>query len=159
MIITRRSLLTGMIASALIVPVAKIVRATELVEPEKYLFTSSWYEQLERGLWRQQCYHFNAITAPRLLVVNASPDAKEIAGVQLDWDWAWASRGGTVPQLTNSLGWVRGTVDVKNNNGPEIELTRDEEQRLMETGRRATDIIRPEPSDLFGLSRDEGSFA
>lgn len=162
--ITRRSLLTGLVATALIAPVTKLVRATEITHEGEYLWTSSWYEQIERGLWRHQCYRFKAATAPEMLVVNASPDEREIAGVQLDWNWCETSLADEscfmkIPVRKNAIGWVRGNVDIANKRGIEIELTRDEERELLDRNMQATKIIRPNPSDLFGFFRGEGRFA
>jgi hypothetical protein len=154
MILTRRSLLSGLLVTAVAtIPAIRILRATEMPS-EEHLFTSSWYEQLEKGLWRHQSYAFRALQAPEVLVVNASPAAREIAGVQFDFDdrltWRIPRKG---PE-----GWIRGEVDVLNAKGHQIELTRDEEQQLIERTRRPTTIIRQQPSDLFGFFEGEGSF-
>lgn len=154
MILTRRSLLKGLLVTAVAtIPAAKILRVTELPVQDEDLFTSSWYEQLEKGLWRHQSYRFKALQAPEILVVNASADAREIAGVQFDYD------GGhyRIPRK-GPEGWVRGDVDVINRKGLELELTRDEERQLIDRTRRPTAIIRPQPSDLFGFFEGEGSF-
>lgn len=157
-ILTRRSLLKGLLVTAVAtIPAARILRATEMpqVQPEQHLFTSSWYEQLEKGLWRQRSYRFRALQAPEVLVVNASSEAREIAGVQFDWgDGRWDPR----PRGKDPEGWVRGDVDVVNTKGCEIELSRAEEQQLIDRTRRPTAIIRPQPSDLFGFFEGEGSF-
>jgi len=88
------------------------------------------------------------------LIVNASSDAREIAGVQFDWDDGHFRRAPwRMPE-----GWVRGDVDIVNRKGLELELTRDEERQLIERTRRPTAIIRPQPSDLFGFFEGEGSF-
>lgn len=157
MLLTRRSLLKGLLVTAVAtIPAAKILRAAEMPAEDEYLFTSSWYEQLEKGLWRQQSYRFRALQAPEVLVVNASPDARQIAGVQFDWgDGRFDPR----PRGKDPEGWVRGHVDVVNTKGLiEFGLTRDEEQQLIDRTRRPTAIIRPQPSDLFGFFEGEGSF-
>lgn len=154
-ILTRRSLLKGLLVTAVAsIPTARILRATEMPVEDNYLFCSSWYEQLEKGLWRHQSYEFRALQAPEVLIVNASADAREIAGVQFDWDAGWHRP----PPKNVPEGWVRGDVDIVNTKGLEIELMRDEEQLLIERTRRPTAIIRPQPSDLFGFFEGEGSF-
>lgn len=157
MLLTRRSLLKGLLVTAVAtIPAAKILRAAEMPAEDEYLFTSIWYEQLEKGFWRQQRYRFKALQPPEVLVVNASSDAREVAGVQFDWGARGSnllSRPGREPE-----GWVRGEVDVVNTRGLEFGLTRDEEQQLIDRTRRPTTIIRPQPSDLFGFFEGEGSF-
>jgi hypothetical protein len=157
--LNRRSFLSGLVVTAVAaLPVAKIVRATEMPEYDEFLFTSSWYEQLEKGLWRQRSYRFQALEAPRILIVNASPDAREIAGVQLDWDvWPFSRQ----PQPNARVmpdGWERGHVDVTNRRGVDLELTRADEQQLIERQRRPTTIIRPSEADIFGFYQGDGAF-
>lgn len=156
--LNRRSFLSGLVVTAVAtLPVAKILRATEMPAPEELLFTSSWYEQIEKGLWQLRSYRFQAPQAPEILIVNASADAKEIAGVQLDWD---AGPRVTVTSTIRrqSSGWERGHVDVTNQPGTKLYLTRDEEAQLIERQRKPTTIIRPEPADIFGFYEGEGSF-
>ncbi len=154
-ILTRRSLLKGLLVTAVAtIPAARILRATELPVADNYLFCSSWYEQLEKGLWRQQRYRFAALQAPEVLVVNASSGARDVAGVQFDCE----GRGFRGYPHKMPEGWVRGDVDIINTEGTEIQLTREEEQQLIERTRRPTTIIRPRPSDLFGFFEGEGSF-
>jgi hypothetical protein len=174
--ITRRSLLTGLAASTLIVAPAaqKIVRAAELSQSDgRFIFTSSWLEEIERheydrhSVWRQKSYRFKAATAPKILVINAAPDAHNVAGVQLDWAWDrivhGAPRGtpespfSAIPSRTDALGWIRGTVDVTNTRGVEIELTSDESFELIRRQRSRTIEI-ASTSDLFCLTPDEGEF-
>jgi hypothetical protein len=166
--ITRRSLLTGLAVSALIVPTGKIVRATEAalpIEKGQYVFTSSWLEGIGRGVWRQKSYRFMATAAPKILVINAAPDVDAVAGVQLDGAPILDRRSEPGfdfivkhAPLVETLGWIRGAVDVTNKRGVEIELTDDEERSLLQRQSATHMIVKASPSDLFCLADGEGSF-
>ena len=154
-LITRRGLLTGLIAAPLVVASSRLMplrgEVLKLDDLRLRHFTLSWWEKISvdeaqriwPSRWRQNATRFTAYSVPRSsMEVNPAPGTLAVAGVQLDrhgWvmddghespvDW----REDNVPDPT----WHEGAPVIHRWHGPvrgsdmEIELSAQEEAALL----------------------------
>jgi len=114
MLLSRRKILTGLVAAPVIVAAdslmplrGRILSAADLVV---YPFTVSWVERIggSHGIWRQRARRFTAYGDLSSVEVNPASDAEEVAGVQVDPHGAWVGETYFPPPKVGEITWREG---------------------------------------------------